>query len=88
MLRNSKLKYRKIIQCLSIDIPANKATLLLDKNRNTINRWYGIFRQVIYRHQPPIKDKLLGRVEVDESSIFARNGIVVIMANSSADGAH
>ena len=37
ILRNSKLKYRKIIQCLSIDISASKVTLLLGKNRNMIN---------------------------------------------------
>ncbi|TXI21388.1 MAG: IS1595 family transposase, partial [Nitrosomonas sp.] len=70
MLRNSKLSdysVKKIIQCFSIDIPASKGALLLGKNRNTINRWYGIFRQVIYRHQTALKDKLLGRVEVDES---------------------
>ena len=70
MLRNSKLSdyyIREIIQCFCIDIPASKAALLLGKNRNTINRWYSIFRQVIYRHQTALKDKLLGRVEVDES---------------------
>lgn len=70
MLRNSKLSdyyIKKIIQCFCIDIPASKAALLLGKNRNTVNRWYGIFRQVIYRHQTALKNKLLGRVEVDES---------------------
>jgi len=70
MLRNSKLTdycIKKIIQCFCIDIPASKTAQLLGKNRNTINRWYSIFRQVIYRHQIALKDKLLGRVEVDES---------------------
>ena len=38
----------------------------MGKNRNTINRWYGIFRQVIYCYQAVLKDKLLGKVEVDE----------------------
>ncbi|MBS0424889.1 MAG: IS1595 family transposase [Proteobacteria bacterium] len=63
---------KKIIQCFSIDIAASKAGLLLGKNRNTINRWYGIFRQVIYRHQTVLRDKLLGRVEVDESYFGAK----------------
>ena len=69
MLRNSKLSdyyIKKIIQCFCIDIPASKTALLIGKNRNTINRWYGNFRQVIYRHQTALKNKLLGRVEVDE----------------------
>ncbi len=91
MLRNSKLSnysVKKIIQCFSIDIPTNQAGSILGKNRNTINRWYGIFRQAIYRHQTVLKDKLLGRFEVDEVSIGAENGIVVIMANSNAVVAH
>ena len=75
MLRNSKLSdyyIRKIIQCFCIDIPASKTALLLGKNRNTINRWYSIFRQVIYRHQTALKDKLLGKAEVDESYFCAK----------------
>ncbi len=51
MLINSKLSnyyIKKIIQCFCIDIPASKTALLLGKNRNTIDRWHGIFRQVIY----------------------------------------
>lgn len=83
MLRNSKLSnyYIKKFQCFCIDIPTSKAALLLGKNRNTINRWTGIFRQVIYRHQTALKDKLLGRAEVDESYFGAErhrgyNGLV------------
>ena len=75
MLRNSKLSdyyIKKIIQCFCIDIPASKTALLIGKNRNTINRWYGIFRQVIYSHQTALKDKLLGKVEVDESYFGAK----------------
>jgi hypothetical protein len=46
--------------------------LLLVKNRSTINRWSGLFRQVIYRYQAALKDKLSGRVEVDESYFGAK----------------
>jgi len=48
ILRSGKLSdyyIKKIIQCFCIDIPASKTTLLLGKNRNTINCPYGIFRQ-------------------------------------------
>jgi transposase len=46
--------------------------LLLGLNRNTINRWYGLFRRVICRHQTAITEKLVGRVEVDESYFGAK----------------
>ncbi len=65
MLRNSKLSdysVKKIIQCFSIDIPASKTALVLGKNRNTINRWYGVFRQVIYRHQTAYWVKIVTRL--------------------------
>jgi len=90
MLRNSKLSnycIKKVIQCFSIDISASKTALLLFKNRNTINRWYGIFRQVIYRHQTVLKDKLLGRMEVD-ASYFGAKRHRGIMANLSVAVAH
>lgn len=75
MLKNSKLsayKVKKIIQCFCIDIPANKTAILLGMNRNTINRWYGLFRQSISIHQNTIKARLVGAVEVDESYFGAR----------------
>ena len=46
--------------------------MLLGLNRNTINRWYGLFRRAIYGHQSALKDKLVGRVEVDESYFGAK----------------
>ena len=63
---------KKIIRCFCIDIPASKTALLLELNRNTINRWYGIFRESIYSHQTDLKDKLVGKVEVDESYFGAK----------------
>lgn len=44
----------------------------MGKNRNTTNRWYDLFRQVIYLYQTALKNKLLGRVEVDESYLGAK----------------
>lgn len=75
MFINSKLsdyRIKKIISCFCIDIPANKTALLLGLNRNTINRWYGLFRQAVYCRQAALKDKLVGRVEVDESYFGAK----------------
>lgn len=75
MKYNSKLstyKIKKIIQCFCIDIDATKTALLLDINRNTINRWYGIFRQEIYEYQIKQKNLLFGSIEVDESCFGAK----------------
>ena len=75
MKYNSKLsqyKIKKVIKCFCIDIDATKTALLLDINRNTINRWYGIFRQEIYEHQMNQKNLLYGSVEVDESYFGAK----------------
>jgi len=75
MIRNSKLstyQIKKIIQCFCLNIEANKSAVLLKLNRNTINRWYGLFRQAIYLHQSGLKEKLLGNIEVDESYFGAR----------------
>lgn len=75
MIQNSKLsdyQLKKIIQCFCIDIPASKTALLLGFNRNTINHWYLIFRQVIYDYQTTLRVKLVGSVEVDESYFGAK----------------
>ena len=75
MIQNSKLsnyQLTKIIQCFCIYIPASKTALLLDFNRNTINHWYLIFRQVIHAHQTDLRVKLVGEVEVDESYFGAK----------------
>ena len=58
--------------CFCADITATQTAILLGRNRNTINHWYGMFRQAIYAHQEALKEALVGKVEVDESSFGAR----------------
>ena len=75
MKYNSKLttyKLKKIIKCFCIDIDATKTALLLDINRNTINRWFAIFRQEIYEYQSSQKRLLYGEIELDESYFGAK----------------
>ena len=70
MLKNKRLsdhRLRKLILCFCVDVTATQASVLLGLNRNTVNRWYGIFRRAIHAHQEALKDALVGRVEVDES---------------------
>lgn len=75
MKYNSKLsthQVKKIIKCFCIDIDATKTALLLELNRNTINRWFAIFRQEIYEYQANQKRLLYGEVELDESYFGAK----------------
>lgn len=70
MLKHSKIsRYQlaKIIECFCIDIEASKTAQLLRLNRNTINRYFNIFRNLIFAHQHSEKDKFIGVIEVDES---------------------
>lgn len=67
--RISRFETKKILKCFSIDLTAMQTSKLLWFNRNTINRFYGLFRDVIYEHQFQLftKLKLMWHVEVDES---------------------
>ena len=63
----SRYKLLKIVECFCLDIEASKTALLLKHNRKTINRYYNLFRQMIYDHQMSEKEKFVGIVEADES---------------------
>ncbi len=71
MFKYSKIstqKIHKILQCFCEDIPAVKTAVLVGLNRNTIDRFYNIFREKILLHE--ISDEyeyFSGEVEVDES---------------------
>lgn len=70
----SRYKVLKIMECFCLDIEASKAAVLLKHNRNTINRYYNLFRQMIYHHQMSEKEKFVGIVEADES-FFGANRV-------------
>jgi len=68
----SKYILKKIIRYFCIDIPSSKTSKLLDINRNTINRYYNIFRKFIFIKQTNDLAKISGKAEVDESYFGAR----------------
>ena len=75
MIKYSKLsnyRIKKIIQCFCIDIDATKTSELLNLNRHTINKYFLLFRKVIYLNQCLELDKIIGDVELDESYFGAR----------------
>jgi transposase len=63
----SRYRRRKIVEAFCADITATQASLLLKLNRNTVNRYYGLFREVIFAFQEDQRAFFFGQVEVDES---------------------
>jgi len=63
----SKYKLKKIIKHFCVDINASKTSELLGFNRKTINRYYTIFRKIIYDKQNNDLIKIFGKAELDES---------------------
>jgi len=68
----SDYKVKKIIQCFCLDITADKTAALTGINRNTINRWFLVFRRAIYAWQHKEFERIIGEAEVDESYFGAR----------------
>ncbi len=56
-----------MMQCFCIDIDATKTSILLKINRNTVNRYFNIFRRAIYVSQMHELKAFKGNVEMDES---------------------
>lgn len=75
MFKHSKLsefKIKKILKCFSEDVPASKTAELLLINRNTINRFYTIFREKILFASVKEMEVVSGEVELDESYFGAK----------------
>ena len=69
----SEHELRKIIKHFCIDIDATKTSELLGYNRKTINRYFGIFREIIYLDRmEEFKEKIGWEIEVDESYFWAK----------------
>ena len=67
----SRYQREKLISAFCADVTASQAAVLLRLNRNTVNRYFTLFRRAIYAHQVALCAQLEGCVEVDES-YFAR----------------
>lgn len=63
----SQYKIKKILWHFIIDINATQTSELLSINRNTINRYYNIFRNLIYEYQLNKFTNIIGDIELDES---------------------
>ena len=70
MLRNikiSKQKIKKLLLHFSEDITASKTAILVGVNRNTVNRYYSLFREEIFKASIAELKLLDGEFECDES---------------------
>lgn len=70
----SDYKLKKLIHCFCEDLTALQSAKLLNLNRNTVNRYYRIFREKIASYQESTSNGFSGEVELDESYFGARRG--------------
>lgn len=68
----SEYKVKKIIKCFCEDVDATRTSKLLQINRNTINRYFNIFRLAILWANQPKNIKISGEFELDESYFGAK----------------
>ena len=55
------------MKCICSDLTATQTAEILEMNRNTINRYYGLFRTKIYEYQTKEMAEYAGSVELDET---------------------
>ena len=67
MVKITKFKLKKILKYFCCDIEASKTAYLVSLNRNTVNKYYTIFRKLIFDNQTQELKKFAGEVELDES---------------------
>ena len=71
IVKSSKLsdfKIKKLVWCFCVDVEASKVGLVVKLNRNTVNRFYHLFRTLIYYHQLEEFGRVItGEAECDEA---------------------
>jgi transposase len=76
LIKYSKISHyelKKIIHCFVVDLSATQTAKILWINRNTINRYYNIFRESIYQNQVlKFKEYMWRDCEYDESYRWAK----------------
>ena len=71
--RLSTYTIKKIIKHFCVDVTATTTAELTEINRNTVNRYYSLFREIIYDYQiEEFKKEIGGEIEFDESYFGAK----------------
>jgi len=76
LIKSSKLsdyRLKKLLRCFCEDLTATQTTRIIDINRNTVNRYYRLFRKKITAYQESISKAFKGEVELDESYFGGRS---------------
>jgi len=84
----SKYKRRKILMHFCEEIQASETARLTGISRNTVNRYYNVFREHILSWQYEEVMRLSGEIEVDESCfgacrVHGKRSVYMAMVNSS-----
>lgn len=69
----STFKIKKILSCFSDELTSVRTARQLGLNRNTVDRFFDIFRHIIADYQEEQKVKFRGRIEIDESYFGSRH---------------
>ena len=69
----STFKIKKILRCFCDELTSTQTARFLGLNRNTVDRFFNIFREAIATYQEEQKIKLSGHVEIDESYFGSRH---------------
>ena len=69
----SDYRLKKILRCFCNELTATQTALILYLNRNTIDRYFQLFREKIALYQEQSLKKLSGHIEIDESYFGSRH---------------
>jgi transposase len=69
--RITRAKFRQLLRLFALDLTATQITVLTGLNRNTVNRYVRLIRQVVAEHCER-ESPFSGDVELDESYFGAR----------------
>ena len=71
----SPYKMKKLLRCFCEDLTATQTANLLQINRNTVNRYYRVFREkiAVYQEQLAQQQGFAGQIELDESYFGGKN---------------
>ena len=68
----SDYRFKKLMRYFCSDVDATKTAEIIGLNRNTINRYFRIFREAILKKQLSDKKIFFGQVELDETYFGAK----------------
>lgn len=69
----SNYQIKNILRCFCNELTATQASKQLGLNRNTIDRYFNIFRQKVAAYQEEQRHKFRGSIEIDESYFGSRH---------------